>query len=611
MRLLSSSHTLDQALTKQILPLRRQLTAVFSKYPIGEERQNEFRPRIEQAFNSAFAQPIPTALTQRVLYERHLVRSIQRQLRERQLILRRTADERNVYYIGTEREFQQQTAQYIADSQWFELVTSITSLYTEQRHLEEMVKTINGSLYRLELNDLINIEHRRRFQIRDRAILKLPQLSFLPDDEGLSVRSHFSIIYLYLTVVFQSGDVSVKPRLSSHRHAPIYALAGFLDRLLRPLFVRFAQATTVTSGAEFIQKLQAFTSQNGCLTINTRFITFRIHHLATRMSQANLLNVVSQFLAHQIGAGGDETERLSAQAVAELIRLVLGSNHFMYDGNVYRFTRGTPANLALCQLLADIYLQDWQRALVRQVRVNQGFYARYQDTGILTWNGAIDTFAECLLALNAEYPDVRVTTSSGQQVHFLDCHIENCQGQLYTRVYHNPCAQIFLLPYANDHPRLMHRQWFRFALSRAIQYCSSYDDFQDERLDVELTFLANGYSLDFVEYHFCQFYARFKAPRASITRSNYASFRTQVFAQVNQQKYEREALVTDQSRRFVRLYYQFDWGIRDEFNKQFRQLWLSIVNEDPLFQRQTLDMFLYTKHCYTSNTLLARANTNA
>jgi len=50
--------------------------------------------------------------------------------------------------------------------------------------------------------------------------------------------------------------VSIQPRCSSHWHSPIYALATFLDQLLRPLFDKFSQSTRLTSGANFIQKLQ-------------------------------------------------------------------------------------------------------------------------------------------------------------------------------------------------------------------------------------------------------------------------------------------------------------------------------------------------------------------
>ena len=403
--------------------------------------------------------------------------------------------------------------------------------------------------------------------------------------------------------------MSIQPRFSSPRHSPIYALATFLDQLLRPLFDKFSQSTRLTSGVDFIQKLQHYTAQADCLTASTRFVTFRVHNLSTRMAHANVHNVVSQFLAHQIGAGDGNDERLSSTAVAELIRLVLSSNQFTHEGTVYRFVKGGPTNLPLMQLLADIYLQDWQRTFVRQVRVNQGFFGRYFDTGILTWNGSTESLAACVLEMNAQYPDIAMTTSTGFNVHFLHCFVENQRGCLYTRVHHDPREQLFLLPYAADHPRLTHRQWFRFALARAGQYCSHFDDFQDERLRIELTFLANGYSLDFVKDHLRRFFQRVHSS-AALNSSTYASFRSQLFHYFNEQKYARDADSGDRPACLVRLHYAFDWGARGDFNKQFRRLWSTLVDEDPALQQHAFTMILNTKHCHSSDTLLAHSHMN-
>jgi len=257
----------------------------------------------------------------------------------------------------------------------------------------------------------------------------------------------------------------------------------------------------------------------------------------------------------------------------------------------------------------DIYLQNWQISLVRQIRIANKFYGRYHDMGIFTWDGSNIALQTCLLELNEQYPDVQITTSIGAHVHFLNIYIENQNGSLYTRVYHDPMKQPFLLPYAADHPRLIHRQWFRFAFMRAGQYCSSFDDFQDERLHIELTFLANGYSLDFVDYHIKQFLKRFNSiqqqqqqpPIVVINRSIYLSFRQQLSSHMNQQKMDSK-----NQQQQIQLYYLFDWGARCEFNQKFYELWPSILLKDPTFAKFGLQIRLHSKHCYLSNSLLVQ-----
>ena len=80
---------------------------------------------------------------------------------------------------------------------------------------------------------------------------------------------------------------------------------------------------------------------------------------------------------------------------------------------------------------------------------------------------------------------------------FLNAYIENQNGQLYSRVYHDPSSQSYMLPYVTGHSKLKHSDWLRSALLRAIYYCSSVVDFQQERIYIEISYLANGYSLLF------------------------------------------------------------------------------------------------------------------
>ncbi|CAF3247439.1 unnamed protein product, partial [Rotaria sp. Silwood2] len=211
--------------------------------------------------------------------------------------------------------------------------------------------------------------------------------------------------------------------------------------------------------------------------------------------------------------------------------------------------------------------------------------------------------------------NLQMTTFIGSGVHFLHAFIENQKGHLYTRVYHDSISQRFLLPYIADHPRLFHRQWLRSALIQACQYCNRFDDFEEERLYIELTFLANGYSFDFIEYHLKQFFVHFNPKQyeqLNLNRSTYHLFRDELFCRLDQQKcdLEQEEQLLQKNRQFIQLSYLFDWGSRCQFNQKFYQLWFKILEQDPQFKKHGLKIKLNTKHCYSSNTLLARSITH-
>ena len=212
----------------------------------------------------------------------------------------------------------------------------------------------------------------------------------------------------------------------------------------------------------------------------------------------------------------------------------------------------------------------------------------------------------CFSELNYQHPDIQITTSIGTHVHFLNAYIENRNGILYTRVYHDPFKQPFLLPYVTGHPRLAHRQWFRFALIRASQYCSSWDDFNEERIYIELTFLANGYSLTFVEDFIRQFFERFHPieTRNTLNRWTYPAFRTRLRRYLDEQKAQlKEQQQLHENHQWIELHYLFDWGSRCVFNDTFYDSWHTMIAADPFFKKFGLKIKLRSKHCYPSNIL--------
>ena len=95
--------------------------------------------------------------------------------------------------------------------------------------------------------------------------------------------------------------------------------------------------------------------------------------------------------------------------------------------------------------------------------------------------------------LDQQCADIRIAASIGSVANFLNVHLKNIQGRLLTRVYHDPNVPPFVLPYAVGHARLMHSNWFRAALVRAVRFCSTVEDFNQERIHTELTFLANAF----------------------------------------------------------------------------------------------------------------------
>lgn len=181
MHLLSTPSTsLDQILTKQIMSLRQQLAKLFIKYPVDLTRRRIFLRDMEKQFVQSFSRPIPAVIEQRVFYEKQLLQSIESQLKSDQLILRRTADENNTYYLGDRDGFERMAQDHLENSHCYEMIGTIDELHSERHHLTVITQSIDLAIETLARKKLIPTDHLKKLQIGGRTNITLPYLYFLP-----------------------------------------------------------------------------------------------------------------------------------------------------------------------------------------------------------------------------------------------------------------------------------------------------------------------------------------------------------------------------------------------------------------------------------------------
>ena len=587
--------SIDEIIRQQMIPLRRQLAKIYNKYRVDLSRRMKFDEEVQKLFKSHFSIPIPSTLEQRALYERQIIQSIQKQIKDNALILRRTADDQNIYYLGYQSEFNFKSNEYLQNSESFELIgiIDVQNERAKQQQFDEIIRSIDFSLDILEEKKLISSYHTAKLHIsHKKATIKLPYLYFLPQTK-------------------QDGTLEeLQPRLASCQNSPIQILATYLEQLLRPLFEKLSQSIVFLNGNDFMKKLHYYCfQQDDLFQTNTTFITFEIQNLSTNLLHIDILDSVNHLLSHPLIYG--RHDRLSSQAIEELINIYLRNQVFTYNQKIYRHIKGIPLNFPLSYLLLNIYLYNWQLNSLQCTHYMDELFGLYYNTGFFTWNRSIDEIKCGFDNIRQKFQlnNIQFISSMGKTVHFLNVYIVNNNGQLYTRVYHNPNQQQFLLPFVTDHPRLIHRQWFRYALIRAGQYCSSFEDFYDEQRYIELTFLANGYSLDFVEYQLRQFYRLIspQEPNIIIDQYKYSDIRSYLLSFIHYYKrtleQQRQLQLNEQ---YIELPYRYDWGCRWKFNRDFYKYWITILEQDPTFRIYGLKIKLISKHCYLSNTLLAQ-----
>lgn len=202
-----------------------------------------------------------------------------------------------------------------------------------------------------------------------------------------------------------------------------------------------------------------------------------------------------------------------------------------------------------------------------------------------------------------------MANSVGYSVDFLGVLIENRRGTLYTRVHHDPAVTPFVLPYVIGHPRLFYRQWFQWALRRAVRFSMEMHDFDDERRYIEFTLLANGYSLEFVNAGLTTFFAQYFAVslQTYLERPVYEALRRRLLTSVTlERQYRNQQQHWRLNNQWIHLHYLYDWGPRWQFNRKFKQLWSDLIRQDPAFVDIDLKLKLSSVHCHSLNALLTQ-----
>jgi hypothetical protein len=183
--------------------------------------------------------------------------------------------------------------------------------------------------------------------------------------------------------------------------------------------------------------------------------------------------------------------------------------------------------------------------------------------------------------------NIRITRSVGSTIDFLDVSITNDHGQLKTSVFHKPAAEPYLLPFSSEHPRHTHVNTIKGALLRAIRLCSNVDDFDHERLQIELKLLLNGYPLKYVTYQFKKFFEQHNAYVLLLEQPDeilYQALHKKLLQQLSRREKEYTEFISNgnntvqkqqpprnQSR--ITVHFTFESGPMLKFKRDLRLLW--------------------------------------
>ncbi|CAF1049326.1 unnamed protein product [Rotaria sordida] len=585
----------EKIIEEQYKSIQHDLNRMFAKCEINGLQSMSIRKQIKTLFHQLFSTSslLPSRLYQRrALYEKQMIDSIRKHLQKYDLILKRVANQQqNVFCLLHRPIFEEKIHNYMSETDMFIVCEDI-----DDNNLQATRHNLTLAIERMNIRLRSIFYHKN-----DQEILK--KLSILTDKIQLP--------YLYfLPEILPNMTMTVHPMVAAQNSETV-RIAQFLDDVLRPNVSLDIDRYTFVNGTDFIRKLNDYieetsTSPSFCSTTN--FVTITILNFYSMVDHDTQLLEFQHYLKDPCQLS--TIKGISIQKIYDLTTLFLRNNRFYYDHKIYRFIKGSPTCFPFSETLATLYVLPWFKSFFRQSLLEKEFYGRYHNQLFFTWNDTKENLIHMIEMANTDKLNIHVDIKMGSNATFLQAYLENQHGTLYSRVHHDSTIQKYTLPYViTGHSKEAHSHWLRTSLLRAVRYCTSVDDFNQERIYLEVTFLANGYTIEFVEKRIEQFFTHFNALslRSDLDQHVYNKLRLRLFNFINEQKrmiqnYHR----LEREKKRFRLSYLYDSGPKLQFNQQLQEIFTQNLNtHDPLSKYRDLQLIVSTKNPYTLNTLLS------
>ncbi|CAF4572884.1 unnamed protein product, partial [Rotaria sp. Silwood2] len=364
-------------------------------------------------------------------------------------------------------------------------------------------------------------------------------------------------------------------------NAPARLISSFLDQLLTPIYNYVTKDITFINGIDVVRKLKEYQLQ-GYLNSTTLFIVFDVTDLYTMIPRDGAIAALTRFCEKNAIHGKIGTLKIST--VIQLACVVLDTNSFAYKDKYYRQIKGGAMGSPFTMVLANIYMLEWEQKLIQHQQVNHGIYGRYIDDVFMTSNLSKEEILKLLDETTQTDSNIKITTTISQTLDYLDVTIENKNGNLKTCIYHKSASEPYILPYSSDHPRHVHINILNNALVRAARICSTVEDFDMERLSIEMILLVNGYPPKFIQQHMKNFFMKYNAMNVwtELNSDLYQQLHHELLYKPTHREQKVQLETNDISLKKatnyehkdqIYLHYTFETGPLINFKKQYREIW--------------------------------------
>ena len=285
--------------------------------------------------------------------------------------------------------------------------------------------------------------------------------------------------------------------------SPTQKISAFLDQIIRPVFDRVTPYS-LRNSIELLKKLKDHVT-----TDQTLLYTFDITDLYTMIPQQESILAVCEML------GQNKINKVNGEIPINTVRIlfkhVLENAYFALQlpgQNVkyYKQVRGGPMGSECTQVLADVYMRQWEKQFKEQQDSENELYFRFRDDIFITTRKSKVEMNRILTELGKKDKNIGLTFETGEYVDYLDIRVQVEIPNFRAKVYRKLAAQPYILPFNSAHPPHIMKNIPFSALLRAVRICTHREDLELEIEKIRITLLLNKYPSHFIDKHFNRFY---------------------------------------------------------------------------------------------------------
>jgi hypothetical protein len=185
--------------------------------------------------------------------------------------------------------------------------------------------------------------------------------------------------------------------------------------------------------------------------------------------------------------------------ILKLLKLLLETNDFVFDGQYYLQKNGTPMGATFSVAYANIVMAQVEMSALNSGPLKPLHYVRFIDDIFVIWNHGSDTLDQLVTSINSQCPSIKVSAeSSMSSVDFLDLTIINHDGILEYKPFFKKTDSHQLLHKGSFHPPHTFKGIIKSQIIRLYRNSSNLSFFNQAVNTVFRALHSRGYSRTFL-----------------------------------------------------------------------------------------------------------------